>query len=158
MAVVTIGQTLAEQYDRVWGTLRDALGKMSDQQWRESDCDWLTPVRQAYHIVETAEFYAGAKGQGYKWGSLGGNWEESPSAELPSQAQMLAFLERVQATVRKWLVECGDAEYLLPEAGFAWTGGTRLSRALYSLRHAQHHLGQLNAELRRKGLARGEWA
>jgi hypothetical protein len=39
-----------------------------------------------------------------------------------------------------------------------WTGGTRLDRAIYSLRHSQHHLGQINAELRRKGVSRGEWA
>ena len=57
MSNATIGEVVARQYDRVWDTLRDAVSKMSDQQWRTSDCDWLAPIRLAYHLVETAEFY-----------------------------------------------------------------------------------------------------
>lgn len=158
MSDVRIGDVLARQYDRVWGTLRAAISRLSDAQWHQSECDWLAPVRLAYHIVETAEFYSGGSPDGYKWGSLGGDWEGSPAADLPSQKQMLDFIDRVQPAVRKWLVECDDASFLSAEPVFQWTGSTRLDRALYSLRHSQHHLGQINAELRRKGLPRGEWA
>ena len=158
MPAATIGEVLARQYDRVWGTLRDAISQLSDEQWRASECAWLAPVRQAYHLVETAEFYGGETSKGYKFGSLGGNWEESPAAELPAQQQVLELIDRVQPRLRRWLTECSDSDFLAEETDFQWTGGTRLDRALYSLRHSQHHLGQINTELRRRGLPRGKWA
>ena len=32
-----------------------------------------------------------------------------------------------------------------------------LDRALYALRHTQHHVGMINTELRRLGVPRPEW-
>jgi uncharacterized damage-inducible protein DinB len=151
----TIGEVLARQYDRVWNSLRDAVSKLSDQQWRTSDCDWLAPIRQAYHLVDTAEFYTR---RSPKEGDDSLDWANGPIGQLPSQEQLLAFIDRVQPIVREWLTACGDGAFMSAEAEFHWTGGTRLDRAVYSLRHSQHHLGQINAELRRKGLPRGAWA
>jgi len=158
MSEPTIGQIIARQYDRMWDSLRDAIGKMSDRQWRESQCDWLAPVRMAYHLIDAAGFYSADSAEGYQWGSLGGNWEDSPTAELPSQQQMLGLLDRVQAKMRDWLKGSSDQAFLAGIKEFRWTGETRLDQAIYALRHCQHHLGQINAELRHKGLARGEWA
>jgi hypothetical protein len=50
-----------------------------------------------------------------------------------------------------------DEEILAPETAFPWTGEARLGRALYLLRHHHSHLGELNAELRHRGLPRAEW-
>ncbi len=158
MSNANIGTVLARQFDRMWGTLREAIPRMSDAQWRQSDCDWLAPVRLAYHLVETADFYRGESSRGFGWGSLGGDWEDSPVDALPTQAEVRALLDRVEPLVRAWLTETADADFLTAEEDFAWTGGTRLDRALYLLRHSQHHLGQINAELRRKDLSPGRWA
>jgi uncharacterized damage-inducible protein DinB len=155
MSGATIGEVVARQYDRVWGTFRDAISKLSDPQWRTSECDWLAPIRLAYHLVETAEFYSLSSP---KDGAEPLDWDSGATDQLPSQAQLLAYIDRVQPMVREWLTTCSDEAFLSSETEFDWTGGTRLDRAIYSLRHSQHHLGQINAELRRKGLPRGEWA
>lgn len=155
MPDATIGEVVARQFDRVWGTLRAALSRLSEQQYRASDCEWLAPIRQAYHIVETAEFYTAAR---IEDGSPPLDWDTGPCDALPSKAQLLQYLDRVQPAVRAWLTTCSDEAFLSQEADFNNSGGTRLDRALCSLRHAQHHLGQINAELRRRGLERGAWA
>jgi len=158
MSETTIGEIVARQYDRMWTSLRDAIAKLSDQQWRESECDWLAPVRLAYHLIEAADFYGADNVKGFQKGSLGGNWEYSPTADLPSPQQMLGLLDRVQPKMRAWLKGCSDQAFLAEQTDFPWTGETRLDQAIYALRHCQHHLGQINAELRHKGLPRGEWA
>ena len=155
MLATTIGEVMARQYDRVWGSFRDAISKFSDAQWRTSDCDWLTPIRLAYHVVETAEFYSRESPKSAKE-TL--NWDEGPVEQLLAQQQLLEYIDRVQPMVREWLMCCDDKTFLSPEIEFPWTGETRLDHAVYSLRHMQHHLGQINAELRRRGLPRGEWA
>jgi len=155
MTNTKIGAIIAHQFDRVWGSLRDAISKLSDDQYRTSDSEWLAPIRLAYHIVETAEFYALKTPDE---GSPPLDWDTGPSENLPTKEELLLYLDRVQATIREWLTKCSDEIFLLAEPDFKDCGGTRLDRAIYSLRHAQHHLGQINAELRRKGLPRGGWA
>jgi len=155
LADATIGEILARQFDRVWTTLRDSLGNLSDAQYCDSDCEWLAPIRQAYHIVETAEFYTN---EHIDDGNPPLDWDHGPSELLPSKSQLLVYLDRVQPAVRAWLVNCSDEAFLSVEPDFNDSGGTRLDRAVCSLRHAQHHLGQINAELRRRNLPRGGWA
>ncbi|HEY1064882.1 MAG TPA: DinB family protein [Pirellulales bacterium] len=149
-----IGAVVARQYDRMWSSLRDAVSQLSDAEWRTSDCEWLAPIRLAYHLVETAEYYRGASPDD---GAEPLDWDNGPTDALPSQQQLLLYLDRVQASVREWLTTSSDEAFLSPQTVFERTGETLLDRAIYSLRHSQHHLGQINAELRRKGLPRGKW-
>ena len=51
----------------------------------------------------------------------------------------------------------GDEGLLAPEEDYAWTGSTLLGRLLYMLAHCRQHLGEINAELRRRGLPRIKW-
>lgn len=157
MSNTRIGDVVARQFDRTWKTLRQAITNMSDEQWRQSDHDWLTPARLAYHIVETADFYSENTPKDFNWGALGGDWEGSPASELPSQQQILDLLDRVQPKVKNWLADINETEWFEAETEFPWTGKTLLDRALYSMRHAQHHVAQINAELRRRDLPCGEW-
>lgn len=50
-----------------------------------------------------------------------------------------------------------DAELLQSQEAFPWTGPNILSRLIYVIRNSQDHTGQLNAELRRRGLPRSAW-
>ena len=38
-----------------------------------------------------------------------------------------------------------------------WTGQTRMDKMLYVLRHSQHHLEEINAELSRRGIKAAIW-
>ena len=58
----------------------------------------------------------------------------------------------------KWIQGMKDPGLLSKEEFFPWTGSAVLSRALYLLGHYRQHFGELNAELRRRGLPRIKWA
>ena len=85
------------------------------------------------------------------------DWEAATPEQLPTQEQVLIYLNEVQSEVEKWLIKASDSELLLPDVEYPWTGGSVLGRALYLLRHNQSHLGELNAELRRRELPRAKW-
>ncbi|UCD96137.1 MAG: hypothetical protein JSV35_06490 [Candidatus Bathyarchaeota archaeon] len=56
-----------------------------------------------------------------------------------------------------WLRGLSDAGLLSPEKAFPWTGKTKLGRVMYLLAHCRQHIGEINAELRRRGLPRVKW-
>ena len=70
---------------------------------------------------------------------------------------ILKYLDEVEAQVQSWLDGLGDAGLLESETRCPWTGDYVLCRALYLLRHVQHHLAQMNTELRRRGIDRPKW-
>ena len=50
-----------------------------------------------------------------------------------------------------------DEGLLADEPLYPHAGTKVLGRALYPLRHTQHHLGELHSELRRRDIARPQW-
>ena len=67
---------------------------------------------------------------------------------------MLGYLARVNARLETWLAA---TDFLAPETVYPWTGASVLSRAMYLLRHCQHHVAELYLELTRRGLPCPEW-
>lgn len=63
----------------------------------------------------------------------------------------------VRATVEERLAKFDDAALLEPEKPHPWAGQTRMCKILYVLRHTQHHLGEVNAELSRRGIKAATW-
>ena len=148
MAASNIATALIAQFHCVWNTFRDALSHLDDEQFLAGDIEWLTPRNLAYHVVETADFYSSdCEPEGFSWGHY--------AAE--NKAQMLAYAEQVEAKVKQWLLAHSDDQFFQSQSICKWTGTTVLDRAIYALRHTQHHTAQINVELRRRGLPRGEW-
>jgi hypothetical protein len=85
------------------------------------------------------------------------DWEAAIPDELPSREETLAFIDRTEVRIEDWLRDLGDEGLMELEEQYGWTGDRILGRALYVLRHNQHHIGGINAELRHRGLERGEW-
>ena len=85
-------------------------------------------------------------------------WEGAPVEQLPDQQEMLGFIDHVEAHALDWLGGKSEEQLLAPQGDCRWTGPKLLSRCIYAVRHAQHHIGELNAELRRRGLRRIAWA
>jgi hypothetical protein len=50
-----------------------------------------------------------------------------------------------------------DAALLEPEKVHPWAGQTRMGKLLHVLRHSQHHLGEVSAELIRRGIKAAIW-
>lgn len=150
---------LRKHSDRTWSMWRNAINNIPDAAWRRGDVDYLIPVRHACHVLETAEFYLGdLPADQYPWGSsYHGDWEGSPAEDLPDRATTLALLEKITAFADARLAAMTDELLLAPDHVFPWTGGTRLATMLYLLRHNQHHLGEMHAELRRRDIPRAAW-
>ena len=157
---MTIGMALIEHFTRVWETYRAAINDIPEEHWRAGEVDYLIPARLAYHVIGAAEFYARGTPKGIDRAEqrrFGVDWEAATPEQLPTQKQTLTYLDEVQSKVENWLKEASDSKLLSPETEYPWTGGSILGRALYLLRHNQAHLGELNAELRRRDLPRAKW-
>jgi hypothetical protein len=89
------------------------------------------------------------------WDRFGLNWEEAPPGELPDQARRLAYLDEVEAKLAAALLRL--AETGLPAKDYAGFFPTALDHLLYTLRHIQHHTGQINEELKVRGLKPAKW-
>jgi hypothetical protein len=73
--------------------------------------------------------------------------KEYPSRSF-AKTEILAYLELCNEKVRASLAAETPASFAKP-SGFSWVPISRAELPLYSLRHLQHHVGQLTAYLRR---------
>lgn len=71
---------------------------------------------------------------------------------------MNTYLEDVREKLETWIKGLDDEVFHSTETEFPWTGSTLHGRLLYSIEHFRHHLGELNGELRRRGLPRVKWS
>ncbi len=155
----TITETLIEQFSRTWKELKQAVQKTPVEQWILGSSNYLKPARLAYHIVFVADMYATHMGyeeykphRKYKL-----DWESTPVEQLPKQAQMMTVIEETALSVTQWLTDLGDAGLLEKEVDYPWTGQNKLGRAIYTLRHNQWHIAEINTLLRERGLEPGDW-
>ena len=154
-----IVSAVVDQFERSWQELRDALVKTPAEEWTKGTPSYLVPARLGYHILFTAETDATHMGyEEYKpHRKVKLDWEDAPSADLPSREELFTRVNETEVTVKEWLLALGDEGLLDPERQYPWTGELRLGRALYLLRHNQWHIGELNAILRARGLEQIEW-
>ena len=156
-------EAVARQLEATWKQWRKAIEQIPADHWRSGEIDYLIPARHALHVINTVDGYCRDE-PAESWNSLAEthfgrsvDWEGTPADELPDQAEILEYLEVVQARTAQWLSSMSDEQLLAPQDAFPWTGPNLLSRMIYVIRNSQDHTGQLNAELRRRGLPRSTW-
>jgi len=151
---------LKDQFQRQWKTLHDLVSDLPDEQWRAGDIVHLVPARLTYHILAGTEVYARSTSyQEYKSRQIFTlDWEVALLEELPTRKKTLMHIEDRQKATSAWLESLGDEGLVESNQGFEWTGSRKIGRVVYLLRHTQNHIGELNSELRRRGLPRGKWA
>jgi hypothetical protein len=152
----TIGEGLASQFERTWFMLRDVVRRMPDERWRADEDPKLTPARWALHIVEAADAYEREGFEDHEWGSRFCDWEGGAEEELPTQEQLLEYLDEVAARLEERLRGMSDGD-MMAAPPYSWVGATNLERWLYALRHTHSHLGELNMLLRVHGAPSGDW-
>lgn len=156
MDQVDIKEAVAGQFKRVLHMFSKGIDKFSAADWRFGDPPDRRPAAQAYHLLESVDFFAGdLPSDQFSWGQrFGVDWECEDPDMLPSQVQVKAYLDEVEGKLADWFEK---ADLFAPESLFQWTGQNRLERSLYSLRHAQHHVGELSRELEIRGLSGPRW-
>jgi hypothetical protein len=156
MSKATVSEIVVRQYERSWRMFEEAVGTFTAEEWRIGDVTYLTPARTAYHVIETAEFYSGDTPDGFPWAHrFGFDWEAEVEAEaLPTQEDIMAYLEDVRPKVDAWLK---SVDLMAPDTACHWTGGTILDRAHYLVRHTHHHVGEMWSEIKRHGHDLPDW-
>lgn len=151
--------SFVDRWVRTWKMWEEMIQSIPDAEWTKGEIDYLIPARHLIHVaVGDDVFSLDAPFDQYdhlQWFGVG-EWGTSPE-ELPSKEVALAKLADIRATVEARLTKLDDAALLEPEKAHPWTGQTRLGKLLYNLRHIQHHLGEVNAELIRRGIQGVGW-
>ncbi|MBT5874956.1 MAG: hypothetical protein HOH43_16175 [Candidatus Latescibacteria bacterium] len=151
------------QYENAWTMLCETIEAFRQQDWRSADFSYLTPARLAYHTIETVDFYARRNMSEFVWGHRAGiDWESTDADRLPDQIATLEYLGDTRVANSEWLQSIASigtqtGGLLAPDVQFHEEGMCYLDRALYVLRHTHQHMGELAAELRRRGLPRPGW-
>lgn len=148
-------EALADQFLRALAMLRQAIQAFPAEEWRKGDTPYQRPAGWALHVLTSTDDYCALKpGQAGAHPRFDVYWEEKDSSKLPSQDELLAYLDQVE---RKLAGLLAQADLSQAETLFRWTGATLLSRLIYALRHTQHHLAEMCLELHRRGIPAPQW-
>jgi hypothetical protein len=153
-----ISESIIENLSLTWEMYSDAINSIPNEHWKTGEIDYLIPARLILHAIETLDFYSSTSPDNYARGHrFKIDRKKVSSRQLPSKAQLQTYLNEVEKKTVSWLKGLEDKAFLSPELEFPWTGSTVMGRVLYSLEHCRQHFGELNAELRRRGLPRIKW-
>ena len=155
----TLASILTGQWTRVWNMWEEMIRAIPESEWRTGDIDYLIPARHCVHVllcddaftqdIPLDQYDDSKLFDVREWGT--------PPGELPNKQMALSKIAESREIVRERLEQLDDAILLEPEKVHPWAGQTRLEKLLYVLRHSQHHLGEINAELTRRGIRAAIW-
>ena len=158
-----IAEAVSRQLEATWKQWCKASEQIPADEWRTGEIDYLIPARHALHVINTVDGYCRDE-EPPSWNSLAEahfgvelDWEGTKADQLPDQEGIMGYLEAVRTRTRRWLTSMSNEQLLAPQRAFVWTGPNVLSRMIYVIRNSQDHTGQVNAELRRRGLPRSTW-
>jgi len=159
VASTKISESIIENLSLTWQMYSDAINNIPDEEWKTGEINYLIPARQILHGIETLDYYSVTAPDvfthGYRFKI---DWQKASTEQLPSKTQLRLYLGEVKEKLETWIRGIDDELFHCPESLYPWTGSTLLGRILYSLEHSRHHLGELNGELRRRGLPRIKWS
>jgi hypothetical protein len=155
---MSLNNSIIEIFNLTWDMFKEATEQIPEEHWRKGEIGYLIPSRLVYHVLDSTDFYLSEDPEGYDRGyRYKLNWREASAEELPTNEQSRKYLDEIRAKFEKWINELTIFDLSSGNENYPWTGTTRLSRILYVLAHCRQHLGEINAELRRRGLARVKW-
>lgn len=156
MTLNDVTRPVLEHFRRTFAMFREAVEACPAGEWCEGELDYLRPAGVAYHVLETIDFYTSEQSvDTFEWGGrFGVGWEGAHADQLPSQEQVLLYLDEMETRVEEWLT---SNHLLAPEQTYPWTGSVLLARALYVLRNTQHHVAEMSLELTRRGYSAPQW-
>jgi len=135
-----------KQYAHTWRTFAGIVRDFDGDAWLHTGRGVILPFRIAFHILKSVTYYLEdtstvllAAGKPFD-----GNWETVQEKDFPSQNDILAGIDVLQAKTEQWL---SDMDFDAENKTFGWAGATQFGVALFLLRHTLYHIGELNALL-----------
>lgn len=150
-------ESFRKQYNSMWQMCIEAITICDQSNWkREIDHNFFVPSRILLHITETVDYYLDEDPKNFPWGSIA-DVENCSSINLPTKKIIKDYIRRIKTKSFTWLTDRENRNINLPENIFNTDWETDIERAIYALRHSQHHLGQLSLDLQRRGLKEINW-
>jgi hypothetical protein len=149
-----VRSALKSQYHASLAMLRQAIENCPDDLWTSGEHPrnfW----RIAYHAMFYADLYLGQNEEAFRrWEKHREDspclWETPPVVEPNTRAEVLEYLDRVDAKVDS-VVDALDLDS--QETGFHWYPNmAKLDHEMMNLRHIQGHVGQLSELLMARGI------
>ena len=156
-----IGEAIASQYDKIWEMMFDAIYNAPDELWKYFKNVWGY-AWNSFHVVEAIYFFTLDDPKGMIWGERANiNWEKDKGikslekmAKIP-KVLVREFIDEIRDSWRTKIKEKPDDYFLSKDDFGRFT--SNLERHIYSIRHAAHHIGELNKELRNFDAKRIKW-
>ncbi len=152
----TLKPLLWQQFGAAIDMLENAIVACPDQVWATEDW-WFDFWYNAFHTVFFLDLNASDSLDSFVPTEPFGLTELDPSGLLPervfTRTELLTYLELAKT---KWKQRIANLE---PERAVTFNGHefTQLEMLLHSLRHVQHHVGQLNQLLRQRSDDAPRW-
>lgn len=143
---------IAEAFSDTLQMFQDGIKNIPDTHWREGRGDVLIPARIAYHIFIGLEWFVTAlpEDEHRKTRRYSLN-EKGPVTDLPDRQVVLDDLAWMTGRIQAWFADWARDVAEGTDRAF------RLKKALYFLRHTQHHVGELSATARLLDVERPAW-
>ncbi|MFP4139695.1 MAG: hypothetical protein ACOCZU_06190 [Planctomycetota bacterium] len=146
-----MGESLKRQFGQAFDVLEAAVRLLDDSQWRQGGSPYDGPARGTLHALQAAEYYTHGRSEVFRWQGKG-VWEMD-SHELPDQQEMLDYLAAVRSINDEWIASLDRG----PLAVGGEQAGQALDRAVYAVRHLQHHTGEVCAWMKQFGHPQETW-
>jgi hypothetical protein len=157
----SIGEAFASQYDKIWEMLLEAIDNASDDLWKHFKNTWRY-AWNSFHVVEVIYYFTLDDPKGINWGERANiNWEKDNEIESLEKMTKITkelvreFIDEFRDSWRIKIKEKSD-DHFLSKDDFG-TFVSNLERHIYSIRHAAHHIGELNTALREFNNKTIEW-
>lgn len=152
-------KAIEDQFRRTFQMWKEEMKNIPAREWRKGDIDYLVPARHLCHLIITADYYLGDKSpEEYDWNCyFGGDWEALTPDQLPRKADAMRRISEFESIMMSKFADLTDEDLFKKETQSPWTGRNLAGKLLYLLRHSQHHVGEMHAELRRRGIRRARW-
>ena len=161
-------KALYAQFYRTYRMWKEELNSIPSRDWNKCIDDYLHPSRQLIHILQAIDCYTSSKdAYTYNWKQFfplcqepitpfEREWIEKVE-NLPGKNESLEMFDRWWKKFFEYLITLSDQDLIKPNKIHRHTGATLFEKLIYILRHTQHHLGEINTDLRLRNLKRANW-
>jgi uncharacterized damage-inducible protein DinB len=153
-------EAIARQFLLSWDMLDEIMGRCSDAVWRRECPPPISIGRAVFHTLQSAQRYCRTHSrQRVEMDpfNFGGNELKVAMQDFPNIEEVREYSVAVRKRAIEWLKRLSKNDLNSESKSFRWTGNTAGERILYTLKHFNHHLGQINLILRQQGIETVEW-
>ena len=151
---------IRRQFELSWDMLDEVMGRCTNAVWRLETPPPYAIGRLAFHTIQSTLRYcrAGCRAKvNLDPFNFGGNEGRVPMEQFPDIAAVLEYSRASRVRVMKWMDTLRQRDLSISDGSFLWTGRTVGERLLYTLKHINHHVGQMNLILRQQGIDAVGW-